>query len=66
MMWVIWIPVVIFIFLLVIRATGNTDIFRSQAPREERESPLNIVKRRYANGEITTEEYQELLKKLRE
>lgn len=65
MMWIIWIPIVIFILIFVIRATGNTDIFGSQAQREEKESPLDILKRRYANGEITTEEYRERIKKLR-
>ncbi|MDE3744119.1 SHOCT domain-containing protein [Maribacter polysaccharolyticus] len=65
MMWIIWIPIVIFILIFVIRATGNTDIFGSQARREEKESPLDILKRRYANGEITKEEYQERIKKLK-
>lgn len=65
MMWIIWIPIVIFTLIFVIRATSNTDIFGRQARREEKESPLDILTRRYANGEITTEEYRERIKKLR-
>ena len=33
---------------------SNTD----QAPRNEPESPVDIVKRRYARGEISHEEYE--------
>jgi putative membrane protein len=65
MMWIAWIPIVILIIIIVVRSTGNNDIFGYLGKREDRESPLDILKRRYANGEINTEEYQERLKKLR-
>ncbi|MGK7296157.1 MAG: SHOCT domain-containing protein [Candidatus Wenzhouxiangella sp. M2_3B_020] len=32
---------------------------RPEAPTGQRETPLQIVERRYADGEITTEEYEE-------
>ncbi len=34
-------------------------------PRREEETPLEIVRRRLARGEITREEYEELVKALR-
>lgn len=64
-MWIVWIPIVILIIFIVVRLTGNNDIFGYQGKREDRESPLDILRRRYANGEITTEEYHERIKKLR-
>ncbi len=64
-MWIIWLPIVILIILFVVRSPGNTDIFGYPGNREDRESPSDILKRRYANGEITTEEYLERIKKLR-
>lgn len=55
-----WIAVlalaVLFVYLLV-RSTRRVGSFK--------ESPLDILKRRYANGELTTEEFEERKKTLR-
>jgi uncharacterized membrane protein len=56
MMWIVWI--VILITILGIRSTGSNDIFRYPDNQEDRESPMNIWKRRYASGEITSQEFE--------
>jgi len=58
MMWWFWIPVLFLIFWLVIRFldAGNR--------RPRRDTPVDILRKRYARGEITTEEYQERKKVL--
>ena len=59
MMWWIWIPLIIIVVWLIVRQTNaNT----SSNPKQE--SPLEILKKRYANGEITKEEYEQRKKVL--
>ena len=53
MMWFVWIPVVILAVWLLIKVTGT-----GKQQERANESPLDVLKRRYANGDITTEEYQ--------
>jgi uncharacterized membrane protein len=43
----------------------NSIFFDRQNKSEEKESPLDILKRRYANGEISTEEFEERRNKLK-
>lgn len=57
MMFVIWIPFLVIGIVLLIKFMGNNG-FR-KFTKQEKESPLEILKRRYANGEISTEEYEE-------
>lgn len=54
MMWIVWILVIIVLVWQFMKAGtfGNT---RNTKP----ESPLEILKRKYANGEITAEEYEQ-------
>lgn len=54
-MWVIWLPIMVFCFIFLFRFfdKANTNKF------SEKESPLEILKRRYANGELSTAEYEE-------
>jgi len=59
-MWVIWIPIFILLCVFIYRYFNNINKNKSSAY----ESPLDILKRRYANGEISTEEYEERKKTL--
>lgn len=54
-MWVIWLPIMVFCFIFLFRffVKTNTNTF------SEKESPLEILKRRYANGELSTAEFEE-------
>lgn len=62
MMWIFWLPILILIIVFIVRIIGNNDAFRRL---KEKESPLDILKRRYANGEISTEEFEERRNKLK-
>jgi len=51
--WIFWIVVIIaLVWLLSQRRTGAL-------PPPRKESPLELLQRRYAAGEISTEEYEE-------
>ncbi|GIV57893.1 MAG: hypothetical protein KatS3mg042_0806 [Rhodothermaceae bacterium] len=54
--WIFWLLVVLVFVVLLRRATH-------EAPSRD-ESPLDILKKRYARGELTTEEYEERKKHL--
>jgi putative membrane protein len=55
MMWVIWLPIMVFFFIFLYRFFDNAN----KNKYSENESPLDILKRRYANGELSTAEYEE-------
>lgn len=59
-MWIIWLPIVILCIVLFSRLLNNTN----KSKTFEREAPLDILKKRYASGEISTEEYEERKKVL--
>ena len=61
MMWLIWIPIIVLIIWLVVRMTNISKLKR---PRNE--TPFEILKIKYANGEITAEEFDKRKKKLQE
>jgi putative membrane protein len=48
--WLIWIILLLWIFAIPYDIPGQ---------RKMKDSPLDILKKRFAAGEITTEEYQE-------
>jgi putative membrane protein len=64
MMWIVWVPLLVFCMVVLIRFF-NKDI-SGKSEETNKESPLDILKRRYANGELSTEEYEERKKELDE
>lgn len=52
-MWIFWLLVIAAVILVIISAVNSN----SQARNENEESPLEILKRRYAKGEIDEDEY---------
>ena len=59
MMWFIWIPLIILAVWLIFRLAKT-----EHSSVQKKESPLEILKRRYASGEITSEEYEQRKKVL--
>ena len=53
--WIVWIFLLFWIFALPYNVPGQ---------RMKRDSPLDILKRRLASGDITSEEYNEMKKLL--
>ncbi len=59
MMWIIWIAIIALMVWLILRITNTNE---PTSPRKE--TPFEILKRKYANGEITAEEFDKRKKKL--
>ncbi len=57
-MWLFWILIILAIVMLV-KAGGS-----SETSERHNDSPLEILKKRYANGEIDDEEFQRRKKEL--
>ena len=49
--WIFWVIVIVGVFLVLARGWGDR--------ARERETPLDTLRRRYARGEIGTQEYEE-------
>ena len=58
-MWIIFLIVIGFLIFFIVQAQKT----KGQTPTQN-ESPLDILKRRYAKGEIATEEYERMKKDL--
>lgn len=56
---IFWIPVILLIYLSI-----RYLINRSKTPVHEEKTALDIAKERYAKGEITKEEFEEIKKNL--
>lgn len=52
MMWLIWIPLLILIVVLIYKLLNN------ESSDFQKETPLEILRKRYARGEITEEEFR--------
>jgi putative membrane protein len=53
-MWIFWIVLIVVVVLLVRTVAGG----RTSLPSPREETPLDILKARYARGEIDEEEFQ--------
>lgn len=58
-MWLFWSLVIVLIVWLIVRAPGRG------LPTGDHETPEQILKRRYARGEVEKEEYERRLSDLR-
>lgn len=61
--WIWWLIIIIFIAFIVY-AVINAGTRRSEGAPPARETALEVLERRYANGEISTEEYRERKREL--
>lgn len=59
-MWIFWILVLVGLVFLI-----RWLVLSSTSGNRSKDTPEEILKRRYARGEITQEEYQRMLKDLR-
>jgi putative membrane protein len=62
-MWLFWI-LIIFVIVLLIRAARGNSSSNEQRANQQRETPLEILEKRYARGEIDEEEFQRRKKEL--
>ncbi|MFZ0391539.1 MAG: SHOCT domain-containing protein [Calditrichia bacterium] len=58
--WLFWIIIFIVIIWLVVRFAGGSQT--RQQPPASGETPLDVLKKRYARGEITREQYEQMRK----
>ncbi|MBD3378804.1 SHOCT domain-containing protein [candidate division KSB1 bacterium] len=58
--WVFWIIVIGLVVYAIVRATTG----RQQTSQSSNETPLDILKKRYAKGEINKEQFEEMKKNL--
>jgi putative membrane protein len=61
LMWVFWLAVVVVVVWAVVRFLGGS----SRGTTGAAESPEDVLKKRYARGEISKEEYEQILQDLR-
>ena len=65
--WIFWLVVVGFLVWLVARTTGSAaNGGGSTPPLSPRQSPEEILRERFAKGEITEEEFRERLRAIRD
>lgn len=57
--WIVWIVVIAVFVMLLVRAPGRREDDARTTRTAPRERSLEILRRRYAAGEISTSEYEE-------
>jgi len=68
--WIFWVGIIaLVIWLLVNQSNRNREFYQRQhqlptPPTPQQESPLDIIKTRYAKGEITKEQFEQMKKDL--
>ena len=62
-MWIFWLLVIVALFFVVLRAAAGGG--KSSGTDTSRPSPEDVLKERYARGEIGKEEYDSKLQDLR-
>ena len=60
--WIFWMLIVAAILWAFIRITRNRQQSGSASDSSRAESPLDILKKRYARGEISKEEFEQIKK----
>lgn len=65
LMWIIPLLIIVGIVLLVaVLFRGSNSFWRGQRRSDMRETPREILDRRYASGEVTKEQYEEMKRTL--
>ena len=59
--WIMWILIISLIFVLIWSNTRERDKY---LPFDKNESPIDILKKRYAKGEITKDQFEQMKKDL--
>ena len=57
--WLLWIIIIVLVVALIWKNTSERDKY---IPFENKETALDILKKRYAKGEITKEEFERIKK----
>ena len=60
MMWLVWLPIIALFVWFLIRVTRNND-----TEQTNRRNAVDILKEKFAEGEISREEYEERIDVLR-
>ena len=59
-MWIFWIAIIVFL-VLVVKIMSNNNVSQSEKINE---TPIEILKKRYASGEIDIDEFESMKKEL--
>jgi putative membrane protein len=60
--WFFWLIIIVVIVWVVITLSKNVQKSRETQDSSQTESPLDILKKRYARGEISKEEFEQMKK----